>query len=252
MLTPFIVTDQTTSKQFVFIEELIYEKGDAHISVSELNDNELIDIKPIIEQNFHLSYPFIFKDDNSWYLIPETRKDKSVRLYECINFPYEWQLKTTLFDDVEFLDSTIHKKGDTCFLFANEYHPKRNTSNESLVIYFSKSLEEPWQAHLINPVAINIYNSRSAGNLFEYEGKLIMPTQNCALHDGHSTNFNEIEVSESHFSMKKIGQLEPHWKLKNLGSHTWNQDNGTVITDGHHYINRLNQYLNRQEKISIV
>ena len=126
-------------------------------------------------------------------------------------------------------------------MFANQYDPKRNTSNESLVVYFSKSLEGDWQAHPLNPLVVNICNSRPAGKIFTQGEKLIMPTQNCALRYGHSTNFNEIEITETHFSMKKIATFSPNypnWKQQNLGSHTRNEDSGTVITDGHHYIDK--------------
>lgn len=233
---PFLATHN--EKHYVFFEELIYKNVNAHISVGELVNGELLNIKPIIEETFHLSYPFIFKDNETWFLIPEGRQDKSVRLYECTDFPYQWKLKKKILNNVELLDPTIHKKDDTYFLFANQYDPKRNTSNELLVVYFSKSLEGDWQAHPLNPLVINICNSRPAGKFFTQGKKLIMPTQNCALRYGSSTNFNEIDITESHFSMKKIATLSPSWKQQNLGSHTWNEDSGTVITDGHHYIDR--------------
>ena len=236
---PFIVSvksETAKKKTFIFFEELIYSHKNAHISVGELSHGELINIKPIIQENFHLSYPFTFEDNGNWFLIPESRQDKSIRLYKCTDFPYQWQLESTLIDDIELLDSTIHKQDDTYFLFANQYRANRDTSNECLVVYFSDTLIGEWQPHPLNPLATNITNSRPAGKLFEHQGKLILPTQNCALRYGHAINFNEVQISKTHFSMKRISGLSPDWRKNNLGSHTWNSDGETIIIDGHHYI----------------
>ena len=233
---PFLIEHE--GKHFVFFEEFIYKSKLAHISVGELKDNKLSNIQPIIEDNFHLSYPFIFKDNDKWYLIPETRQNQCVSLYHCVKFPYQWQLDSIIMDQVELLDATIHKQDDTYFLFANQYEPKRNTSNEKLVVYFSENLRGPWQAHPMNPLTTDITNSRPAGKIFNQKNKLILPTQNCALRYGNALNFNEIEISKTYFSMEKISTLSPHWHHSNLGSHTWNSNNQSIIIDGHRYIDR--------------
>ena len=222
--------------QYVFFEELIYANKNAHISVGKLEEGKLIDIKPVIIEKFHMSYPFIFKENERWFMVPETRQDKSVRLYECTHFPDQWQLKSKLIEDIELLDSTIHKQEGVYYLFANRYHAKRNTSNERLVVYFSDDLLGPWAPHPQNPLTINISNSRPAGKIFSIKNKLIMPTQNSAIRYGHAINFNEIEVSKTHFSMKKIDELSPQWLKNNLGSHTWNEEGDIVITDAHRHI----------------
>ncbi len=236
---PFIISveqEPKKKKTFIFFEELIYTQKKAHISVGELINEELINIKPIIQEEFHLSYPYTFKDNGDWFLIPESRQNKTVRLYKCTDFPYQWQLESIIIEDIELLDSSIHKQDGTYFLFANKYQPNRDTSNECLVVYFSDSLTGEWHAHPLNPLVTNITNSRPAGKLFEHDGKLILPTQNCALRYGYAINFNEIEISKTHFSMKRVSGLSPDWHKNNLGSHTWNSDGETVVIDGHHYI----------------
>ncbi|NKB78244.1 MAG: hypothetical protein GKR96_14725 [Gammaproteobacteria bacterium] len=231
---PFLVS--RNNQQYLFCEELIYRKGHAHLSVGRLENGKLIDMKPIIEEDFHLSYPFVFQDENEWYLIPESRTDKSVRLYRCVEFPYKWELAKKIMDNVELLDPTIYKQESTFFLFANKLNSQRTSSNELLCVFFSESIYGPWTPHPHNPVASDITNSRPAGNVFKHEGKLILPTQNCAPRYGYAVNFNEIDISKDHFSMKRVAGLAPDWKKGNLGSHTWNEDNGVIVTDGHRYI----------------
>ncbi len=134
------------------------------------------------------------------------------------------------------IDNDIAPFFRTDYLFANRYHPERNTSNECLVVYFSDDLLSPWTAHPQNPLTVDISNSRPAGKIFNIGSKLILPTQNCAIRYGYGINFNETEISKTHFSMKKVDSLSPTWLKGNLGSHTWNEDNGVVITDAHRYI----------------
>ena len=39
-----------------------------------------------------------------------------------------------------------------------------------------------------------------------------------------------------HIFHEKISSLSPDWYKGNLGSHTWNSDDDTVVIDGHRYI----------------
>lgn len=231
---PFLIKENGT--HYVIFEEFIYTNSDAHISIGTLKDGQLIDIKPIIEEDFHLSYPFVFKEGNDWFLIPESRHNQSVRLYKCIQFPYQWELQKTLLNEVELLDPTLFKKDDTYYLLANRYNQKRNTSNECLVIYYADSLDGEWLEHPLNPITINIANSRPAGKIFQHNEKLIMPTQNSAKSYGYSVNFNQIDISPTHFCMEKIAELLPHWHKGNLGTHTWNQLDDLTVIDGNRYI----------------
>ncbi len=73
-----------------------------------------------------MSYPFIFKENEQWFMIPETRQDSSVRLYESTDFPNKWQLKKKLLENVELLDTTIHKQEGTYYLVVPE-EPEKAT-----------------------------------------------------------------------------------------------------------------------------
>ena len=83
---PFII--EKNGKYYVFIEEVIFKNGKGHISVFELEQDGSHTIpKIIIEKDYHLSYPFLFQDKDTLYMIPETSKNKRIELYRCIQFP---------------------------------------------------------------------------------------------------------------------------------------------------------------------
>src|SRR5690606_25917847 len=89
-------------KLYVFIEELVYKNKIAHLSVFELNtDGSITEPHIILKKPYHLSYPFIFKHEDKYYMIPETAQNNDIQLYESVSFPLEWKFKQTLMKDVK-------------------------------------------------------------------------------------------------------------------------------------------------------
>ena len=73
---------------YVFIEELMYNTNKGHISVFTISsEGELSTPQKIIEENYHLSYPFVFQEKDGYYMIPESMENKSIDLYKCKKFP---------------------------------------------------------------------------------------------------------------------------------------------------------------------
>jgi hypothetical protein len=72
---PFVISRE--GKFYVFVEEFIYSKNKGHISVLELDEKgQLLNSQKIIEQPYHMSYPFIFERDNVFYMIPEKHNEE--------------------------------------------------------------------------------------------------------------------------------------------------------------------------------
>ncbi|NIR67375.1 MAG: hypothetical protein GWO10_27260, partial [candidate division Zixibacteria bacterium] len=61
----------------------------------------------ILDETFHLSYPYVFKWQDEFYMIPETFETDSIRLYRASNFPNEWEFVETLVDGKDFVDPSI-------------------------------------------------------------------------------------------------------------------------------------------------
>lgn len=43
----------------------------------------------VLDESFHVSYPYVFKAGNRYYMIPETNELDEVRIYKAKNFPYQ-------------------------------------------------------------------------------------------------------------------------------------------------------------------
>ena len=64
----------------------------------------------MLEENFHLSYPFLFHHEKELYMCPETHEAKDIRLYKCVDFPLKWKFAKTLIKNVSAVDTNIFYK----------------------------------------------------------------------------------------------------------------------------------------------
>src|SRR5262245_45863166 len=44
----------------------------------------------VLKEPFHLSYPYVFRWENDFYMIPEALGASAVRLYRAVSFPEQW------------------------------------------------------------------------------------------------------------------------------------------------------------------
>ena len=71
---PFLV--ESNKKNYAFVEEYNFEKKKGVISVYLINSSKYERIGIALEENFHLSFPYVFKYENNYYLLPETSKNE--------------------------------------------------------------------------------------------------------------------------------------------------------------------------------
>ena len=60
-----------------------YASGKGHLAVMRVEpDGRWQQPEPILVEDGHLSYPFVFEHDGTMYLVPETSARRCVELYE--------------------------------------------------------------------------------------------------------------------------------------------------------------------------
>jgi hypothetical protein len=161
-------------KYFMFFEVMNRESYQGDIGYAESVDGEKWNYrKIIIDEKFHLSYPYIFEWDSSYYLIPESSEDLSVRLYKAISFPEKWKYIGNLLSGYPYTDPSIFRYKDKWWMFVS------STENNVLNLYYSENLSNGWIAHPMNPIVnLNKTISRPGGRVFVYNDKLYRLTQN--------------------------------------------------------------------------
>ena len=218
---------------YIFVEEFLSAKKKGHISVIELD--ELGNWKApimVLEKDYHLSYPFIFEWNNKYYMVPESRANKTIDLYECVEFPDKWNFKQHLKENISAVDTTLIHYANKWWLFTAIAENEAAGPNVELFLYYSDDLlGGEWNAHPLNPIVSDVKSARPAGKLFIKDGKLFRPSQDCSTTYGYSFDLNEIEVlSETEYRERKTFSNKPNWDKRILATHTFaNCDNLTVI-----------------------
>ena len=89
---PFI--SKYNNRNIIFFEDYSFKKNKAAISAIEINsDKSYKQLGTVLEESFHLSYPYIFEHNENLYMCPESNNNKDIRLYKCKEYPMKWELE---------------------------------------------------------------------------------------------------------------------------------------------------------------
>lgn len=233
---PCLVEDK--GEKYVFFEEYLDDKKRGRIVRAKLADLESLGSKAkltvVLEKEYHLSYPFVFKEADTWYLVPESAENRSLDLYRCTQFPDQWEFVKSLLTDIEAYDATLHQYAGRWWIFVN-IRPHRSSSPNELLYLFSADslLADQWQAHPANPIINHADKARSAGALFEKDGVIYRPSQNCAGSYGRGLNLNAIiEWNEQTYKEISVAQCIPGGRASLEGMHSISCLGNTIISDG--------------------
>ena len=168
---PFFI--QSNHQFFLFFEALNRSTNAGDIAYAESQDGYHWKYKKVvIDEPFHLSFPYVFEWQGVYYMIPESNRDYSLRLYRATNFPDKWELDTILLSGYKFVDPAIVRHQNRWWLFLS------SVDDDILNIYFSDSLHQGWRPHPLNPVVkFNRHIARPGGRIFQYDGKLYRMAQ---------------------------------------------------------------------------
>ena len=190
-------------KYTMFFEVLNRETNQGDIGYAESEDGKKWDYrKIIIDEKFHLSYPYIFEWDNNYYLIPESHEDFSVRLYKAISFPIKWEYIGNLLSGYRYVDPSIFRYKDKWWMFVS-------TGKSSVLnLYYSENLLTGWQSHPMNPIVKLDKNiSRPGGRVIVYNDKFYRLTQDDDPSYGIQVFAFEItELTEKTYEEKMVSE----------------------------------------------
>ena len=227
---PFPIRE--SHRYYVFFEEFLYGEDKGHISVMEIDDSGVCGSPyKVLERDCHLSYPFVFRWKDSYFMIPESSRDGTIRLYRCTSFPGEWEPESVLLEDVTAVDTTLAQIDDRWWMFTNI--PVEGAPNtDELHLFYADSPLGPWQPHRRNPVKSDVRSARPAGRLYQRKGVFYRPSQDCSSRYGYAIAINSIErINSEEFVEREVSRVEPTWDKKVVGIHTLNRAPGLTIGD---------------------
>jgi len=238
---PFVVAE--SQYYYVFVEEFLYSTNKAHLSLLQLDgDGQLINTEKIIERPYHMSYPFVFKSDGTYYMIPETNQNKTIELYKSSNFPFEWTFERNLMENICATDTTLFHYDNKWWMFTtiDQTGGISGCSTELFLFFSDDPIRGEWISHPLNPVISDESKARCAGKLFIENGKIYRPSQDCSVRYGRGLNINQVtKLNDHEYNEVLINEIKPDWDPKLKGVHTINSDNALTIIDTYKFHNRL-------------
>jgi hypothetical protein len=220
-------------RKYLFFEDYVYSLGRGVISMAEFGeDGPVSNAKRILEQPYHLSYPFVFVDRDQLFMIPETFASKQIELYTAEDPSGPWRLDRVLMRSVAAADTTLWIEGGVYYLFT-AIASHGITLNEELHLFYSDSLHGPWWPHPLNPVSSDVRSCRGAGKLFRWKNRLIRPAQDCSVTYGYACQLNWVErLTPLEYREQPLARIEPNWMPGLIGTHTLNSIPGLEVIDG--------------------
>jgi hypothetical protein len=235
-------------RNYVFVEDLDHRYNKGVISVIPFDEHGPSGpAQPVIEEPWHLSYPFLMEHGGNIWMIPESSANRSVMLYRAIDFPYRWVPEAVLLSDVEASDATVIFQDGYFWMFAATRDGWGSWS-DTLSIFFAQDLRGPWQPHRANPVLIDQSSARPAGAMIVHKGQLWRPVQDCTSGYGTGIGLAEIlQLDEVGFKQKIHAVLRPDASWPGRRLHTLNRNGRIECIDGSAYSPRSRHLAHRWE-----
>jgi len=226
-------------RRVVFVEELPYATNKGHITAIEFDDRgRVLSSKIALEAHSHLSYPFLFEWDSMLWMLPESGQSGRVTLYRCARFPDKWVAEKVLMDNVQTADPTLFEHRGLWWLFMTVAVEGRGI-HERLCLYFGESPLGPFTPHPRNPVVHAARGARPAGVIFEQDGSLFRPAQDCSGLYGKRVVVKRIEVlTPDEFVESAYGCIEPCWRPDVLRTHHLSVKDGWRVVDALRHLRR--------------
>jgi hypothetical protein len=229
---PFVL--QRDGKYYVFFEEYLNKVSKGHISLQVMNEKGPCGpVQVVLERPYHLSYPSVFEHDGEVFMIPESRENRTIELYRCVEFPLRWELYRTLMQDVDAVDATLHKSEDMWWMFVSMVENRGASSCDELFLFYAPDpINGPWLPHRRNPVVSDVRRARPAGRLFFDGGTLYRPAQDDSIQYGYGIRISEVlKLTQSEYEEREVTFIEPKWAPDLLGVHTINRSGFFTIAD---------------------
>jgi hypothetical protein len=195
---PFMV--RVDNSWYMFFEILNAEtnQGDIGLAISPDGFNWQYE-QVVIDEEFHLSYPYIFNHEGNYFMILyKEKRATGLGLYIADRFPANWSYVRTMLKG-SYYDPSIFYYREKWWLFAEENHG-------FLHLYYADELTGIWAEHPESPIVRSNPNiSRPGGRVLVTDDEVIRFAQGC--YPAYGTNvqaFRIIRLTTSEYQEEEI------------------------------------------------
>ncbi|KQK13756.1 glycosyltransferase family protein 64 protein C5 isoform X2 [Brachypodium distachyon] len=190
---PFLFLQGDAIYMFFETKNPITSQGDIAAAVSKDAGVTWQQLGVVLDEEWHLSYPYVFRYNNKIYMMPESSKKGDLRLYCALDFPLKWKLEKVLMEK-PLVDSVIINFRGSYWLLGSDISSYGAKQNGELNIWYSNSPLAPWNPHRHNPIRNMDSRSsfRNGGRPFIYDGNLYRVGKQGI--SGHSIKVFKVEI----------------------------------------------------------
>jgi hypothetical protein len=196
---PFMI--EVKGKWYLFMEIVPSETKRGVVGLATSDDG--IDWKyekVILQEEFHLSYPFVFEHEGEHYMVPETLGAGAIRLYKAANFPYDWEHQADLTSGL-YSDPTLFRHDSKWWMFAGSNPYGSNTVN----LFYADTLEGPYIEHPQSPIIENNNRmARPAGRINQENGLVRLCQSSYPSYGSEVRAFEITELTTEKYSEKEL------------------------------------------------
>lgn len=241
---PFVLD----GKHYIFMEVYDRFRKKGYIGVSDIDTKKMTVHMPvkIIEEPFHMSFPYIFRYHGKAYMIPETHEAKQIRIYKMGESIYEWNLYHAYDTQNELSDTIVLLQDDVLYLLNTEKNSKNPYQTKMHLLKIenleakSALIEIPLNMPASNSQVYS-YSNRNGGHIIEDKDKLYRVIQEAEdmwygkdivireiLKYGdngysESANITKLEADKLPIRIRRRHAI--------LGMHTYGYSNGFEVID---------------------
>lgn len=218
---------QHGEKTYIFAELYEYASYRGIIGVTEFDGERFGPWTPVLREDTHLSYPFVFQHGTDICMIPENRYGGKLAVYRAVDFPYTWERWKIIREDIEWVDTTLIPTDDGYLGFTE-------SMRQPLTDYRIR-LDRDLNLTECTPDSAGADNRhRCGGPVFRHNGKLVRVTQDCVEDYGQALFFRSCDPET--LAQDREIRLTPHQlrldrKLFLQGMHTYSAAGDFEVID---------------------
>ncbi|XP_051121481.1 glucosamine inositolphosphorylceramide transferase 1-like [Andrographis paniculata] len=226
---PFLYAQGGVLYLFYETKNSITMQGDIGVARSRDNGATWEQLGIALDEDWHLSYPFVFEHKGNIYMMPEGSAKGELRLYRAIDFPLKWKLDRVILKK-PLVDSFMIPYQGKFWLFGSDHSRIGTKKNGQLEIWHSSSPLGPWKPHKKNPIhnTRKSMGARNGGRPFVYNGDLYRIGQDCGETYGRRIRVFKVEV----LTIDKFKEVEVPFSVQDSGAKGHNSWNGAR----HHHL----------------
>lgn len=232
---PFIL-DVTENEIRVLVEDLEYKtwKGNISLLVIDRKSTELKRKTMVLNLDTHLSFPFIYRENNEVYVIPENSASGSLRAWRY-NADTERLESPVVLTGMPVVDPVIKKAGTHYFLYGSL---QDRSENRDLYLWQAEELLSHYELVCDHPIKSDNRCSRRGGDFFIVDEQLYGVAQSCVNSYGEATQICRAEFgADGRLTEQLAATILPDTQYP-YGLHTFNVYKGVCVVDGLSYLFR--------------